>query len=161
MFPQPWREFETARCLDTTLTEGIIARASAIHPSGGRSAGSSADSGYPHTTRSWMADEKDPSTPKPPAPGAEPAAVGAPPTRPPDTAAAHPAGTAAASTPPLPTPPMTPATGPARVQAAPPPRSNALSGVAPARDAEPATAPAPSPNNVEPWGVHRSSSPDA
>jgi cytochrome b6-f complex iron-sulfur subunit len=35
-----------------------------------------------------MADEKDPSTPKPPAPGAEPAAVGAPPPRPPDTAAA-------------------------------------------------------------------------
>ncbi len=77
-----------------------------------------------------MADEKDPSTPKPPAPGAEPAAVGAPPTGPPDTAAAaHPAGTAAGSTPPLPTPPMTPATGPAGVQAAPAPRSNAASGV--------------------------------
>ena len=83
-----------------------------------------------------MADEKDPSTPKPPAPGAESAAVGAPPTRPPDTAAAHPAGTAAGSTPPVPTPPMTPATGPGGVQAAPAPRSNAASGVsdpAPAR----------------------------
>jgi cytochrome b6-f complex iron-sulfur subunit len=90
-----------------------------------------------------MADEKDPSTPKPPAPGAEPAAVGAPPTRPPDTAAAHPPGTAAGSTPPLPTPPMTPATGPGGVQAAPAPRSNAASGVsdpAPARAEGVATA---------------------
>jgi cytochrome b6-f complex iron-sulfur subunit len=90
-----------------------------------------------------MADEKDPSTPKPPAPGAEPAAVGAPPTRLPDTAAAHPAGTAAASTPPVPTPPMTPATGPGGVQAAPAPRSNAASGVsdpAPARGEGVATA---------------------
>ena len=76
-----------------------------------------------------MADEKDPSTPKEPAAGAESAAAGAPPTRPPDTAAAHPAGTAAGSTPPVPTPPMTPATGPSGVQAAPAPRSNAASGV--------------------------------
>jgi cytochrome b6-f complex iron-sulfur subunit len=90
-----------------------------------------------------MADEKDPSTPKPPAPGAEPAAVGAPPTRPPDTAAAHPAGTTAGSAPPLPTPPMTAATGPGGVQAAPAPRSNAASGVsdpAPARAEGVATA---------------------
>ena len=72
-----------------------------------------------------MADEKDPSTPKPPAPGAEPAAVGAPPTRPPDTAAAHPPGTAAGSTPPLPTPPMTAATAPGGVQAAPAPAATA------------------------------------
>ncbi|HYU42872.1 MAG TPA: Rieske 2Fe-2S domain-containing protein [Vicinamibacteria bacterium] len=91
-----------------------------------------------------MADEKDPSTPKSPAPGAEPAAVGAPPTRPPDTAAAHPAGTAAGSTPPLPTPPMTAATGPGGVQAAPAPRSNAVSGVSAAAAAKPApAAPAP------------------
>src|SRR5260221_9137038 len=145
MFPQPWREFETARCLDTTLTEGIIARASRR----------SADSGYPHTTRSWMADEKDPSTPKPPAPGAEPAAVGAPPTGPPDTAAAHPAGTAAGSTPPLPTPPMTPATGPAGVQAAPAPRSNAVSGVAPAAAAKPAPAAATSAKSGDAEGVSR------
>jgi cytochrome b6-f complex iron-sulfur subunit len=91
-----------------------------------------------------MADEKDPSTPKPPAPGAEPAAVGAPPTRPPDTAAAHPPGTAAGSTPPLPTPPMTAATAPGGVQAAPAPRSNAGSGVSAAAAAKPApAAPAP------------------
>ena len=89
-----------------------------------------------------MADEKDPSKPSEPAPGAE-AAAGAPPTRPPDTAAAHPAGTAAGSTPPMPTPPMTPATAPGGVQAATAPRSNAASGVtdpAPPRAAGVATA---------------------
>ena len=77
-----------------------------------------------------MADEKDPSTPKEPAAGAAPAAAGATPTRPPDTAATHPAGTAAGSTPPLPTPPMTAASAPGGVQAAPAPRSNAATGAA-------------------------------
>jgi cytochrome b6-f complex iron-sulfur subunit len=76
-----------------------------------------------------MADEKDPLIPKEPAAGAAPEAIGATPTRPPDTAAAHPPGTAAGSTPPVPTPPMTPATGPSGVQAAAAPRSNAASGV--------------------------------
>jgi cytochrome b6-f complex iron-sulfur subunit len=84
-----------------------------------------------------MADEKDPSTPKEPAAGAAPAAAGATPARPPDTAAAHPAGTAAGSTPPVPTPPMTPATGPGGVQAAPAPRSNAAAP-APTATAKPA-----------------------
>jgi cytochrome b6-f complex iron-sulfur subunit len=77
-----------------------------------------------------MADEKDPSTPKEPAAGAASAAAGATPTRPPDTAATHPAGTAAGSTPPLPTPPMTAASAPGGVQAAPAPRSNAATGAA-------------------------------
>ena len=107
-----------------------------------------------------MADEKDPSKPNEPAPGAE-AAAGAPPTRPPDTAAAHPAGSAAGSTPPVPTPPMTPATGPSGVQAAPAPRSNAASGVtdpaparaegvAPAEPKVPADAKAPEARPVPP-----------
>src|SRR6185369_7137469 len=89
--------------------------------------------------RSWMADEKDPLIPKEPAAGAAPEAIGATPTRPPDTAAAHPPGTAAGSTPPVPTPPMTPATAPGGVQAAPAPRSNAATGAAPpaAKPAEP------------------------
>jgi len=77
-----------------------------------------------------MADEKDPSTPKEPAAGAASAAAGATPTRPPDTAATHPAGTAAGSTPPLPTPPMTAASAPGGVQAAAAPRSNAATGAA-------------------------------
>jgi cytochrome b6-f complex iron-sulfur subunit len=108
-----------------------------------------------------MADEKDPSTPKEPAPGAEPAAAGATPTRPPDTAAAHPAGTAAGSTPPVPTPPMTPPSAPGGVQAAPAPRSNAASGVtepapprpegvAPAEPKVPADAKAPEARPVPP-----------
>jgi cytochrome b6-f complex iron-sulfur subunit len=108
-----------------------------------------------------MADEKDPSTPKEPASGAEPAAAGATPTRPPDTAAAHPAGTAAGSTPPVPTPPMTPATAPGGMQAAPAPRSNAASGVtepappraegvAPAEPKVPADAKAPEARPVPP-----------
>jgi cytochrome b6-f complex iron-sulfur subunit len=86
-----------------------------------------------------MADEKDPLIPKEPAAGAAPEAIGATPTRPPDTAAAHPPGTAAGSTPPVPTPPMTPATAPGGVQAAPAPRSNAATGAAPpaAKPAEP------------------------
>jgi cytochrome b6-f complex iron-sulfur subunit len=62
-----------------------------------------------------MADEKDPPTPKEPAPAG--------------TESAHPPGTAAASTPPVPTPPMTSPTGAGGVQAAPAPRSNAATGV--------------------------------
>src|SRR6187397_2836589 len=87
-----------------------------------------------------MADEKDPPTSEAPAPGTGPSAVGAPPTRPPDTAAAHPAGTAAGSTPPVPTPPMTAATALGGVQAAPAPRSNAASGAAAGAAAKPAEA---------------------
>jgi cytochrome b6-f complex iron-sulfur subunit len=109
-----------------------------------------------------MADEKDAPAPQEPAPpGAETAASGATPTRPPDTAAAHPAGSAAGSTPPLPTPPMTPPTGAGGVQAAPAPRSNAASGVADpapprpegvstAEPTVPADAKAPEPRPVPP-----------
>jgi cytochrome b6-f complex iron-sulfur subunit len=108
-----------------------------------------------------MADEKDPPTPEEPAPGAGPSAVGSPPTRPPDTASAHPAGTAAGSTPPVPTPPMTPAVAPGGVHAAPAPRSNAASGVtdpappraegvAPAEPKVPADAKAPEPRPTPP-----------
>jgi cytochrome b6-f complex iron-sulfur subunit len=88
-----------------------------------------------------MADEKDPPTPKEPAPGAGPSAVGAPPTKPPDTGAAHPAGTAAGSTPPVPTPPMTAPTDPA------PPRAE---GVAAAEPKVPADAKAPEPRPTPP-----------
>ena len=79
-----------------------------------------------------MADEKDdPAHRQPAAPTSEPAAAGATPTAPPDTAvAAHPAGSAAGSTPPVPTPPMTAPGDKSSVQAVPAPRSNAASGVA-------------------------------
>ena len=78
-----------------------------------------------------MADEKDdPAHRQPAAPSSEPAAAGAPPTAPPDTAvAAHPAGTAAGSAPPVPTPPMTAPGDKSSVQAVPAPRSNAATGV--------------------------------